>query len=411
MEAVTNLAAPAAAIDATAALRPIRPCMISFYFHPDYSGSAIQALNLSRHLVGLGLRPFVVAANLTDSAARDQFAGIPLYRLPVLRSRDWQIPSFSASLMRFLVTHRHEYDLIHAHGTYQHVIAALAGRWLGKPTLLKIAMANSDIAFHRQGRLYGRVNRALVRRFDNYIATTPAIADEIVERGLDSSRTRLMPNGVDTDVFAALSPDARAHVRRGLGLPEGPIVTYVGVIISRKNIDGILRIWQAVCRSHGTAHLLLLGPTPAASDPFYNQLTAFVRDNALSSRVTFAGFKQPVVPYLQASDAFLFPSHQEGMANSVLEAMSCGVPVFVSNSAGVAALVRHGESGYVFPPDDEAGFANALVHLLADRGLRERIGAEARRMVVSRFSLAATAMHYAELYGQLLGRAPALRDS
>jgi len=403
MESVA--AAPAAARSegrATAVARPLRPCMISFYFHPNYSGSAIQALNLSRHLMTLGARPMIVSANLSNSPLRDTVDGIPVYRLPTASQRDLQVPTFSAALLRFLVAHRHEYDVIHAHGVLQHVVASLAGRWLGKPTILKVAMADSCIAFHRHGRIRGRVNRALVRQFDTYIATTTAIVDEFAERGLDPSRVRLIPNGVDTDVFTPLSPDSRRALRRSLGLPDGPLVTYVGILNPRKNIDGILRIWQTVCARHSTAHLALVGPHGSAGDPFLAQLVAFVKTAGLEDRVTFTGLKNPVVPYVQAADAFLFPSRQEGMANSVLEAMSCGAPALVSDAAGVASVVRHGINGYALPVADEPGFAAALIGVLNDQDLRSRLGAEARHTVMTEFSLAATAQRYRDLYTGLL---------
>jgi glycosyltransferase involved in cell wall biosynthesis len=376
--------------------------MISFYFHPNYSGSAIQALNLSRHLVDLGAKPMIVSANLSGSPAHDSIDGIPLYRLPTARQRDLQVPTFSAALLRFLVAHRQKYDVIHAHGVLQHVTASLAGRWLGKPTILKVAMADSCLAFHRHGRVRGRVNRTLVRQFDTYIATTTAIVDECSARGLDASRVRLIPNGVDTDVFTPLSPERRRALRASLGLPDGPLVTYVGIMNPRKNIDGILRIWQAVSQRHPDAHLALIGPRPPDSDPFFTQLVAFMKTAGLTDRVTFTGFREPVVPYLQAADAFLFPSRQEGMANSVLEAMSCGVPCLVSDAAGVASVIRDGVNGYALDVNDEGGFVAALLELLNNPRCREQLGAEARQTVVSRFSLASTAARYRDLYAELL---------
>jgi glycosyltransferase involved in cell wall biosynthesis len=376
--------------------------MLSFYFHPNYSGSAIQAVNLSRHLIGLGVQPIIVSANLSDSPPRDTVEGVSLHRLTTLRPRDLQVPSFSASLLRFLAAHRHEYDIIHAHGVLPHVAASIAGRWLGKPTVLKVAMAESDLAFHRQGRIRGRVNRALVSRFDRFIATTPAIVDEFAERGIEASRVQLVPNGVDTDVFTPLPLEGRSALRRSLGLSDAPLITYVGIINSRKNIDGILRIWQKVCATQPSAHLALVGPKPADADSFLAELLAFVNGAGLSGRVTFTGFKDPVVPYLRAADAFLFPSRREGMANSVLEAMSCGVPCLVSRSAGVASVVRHGHNGYAFEVDDEAGFASALAMLLSDTSLRARLGAAARQTVMTGFSLEATARRYRDLYIDLL---------
>ncbi len=376
--------------------------MISFYFHPDYSGSAIQAFNLCRHLQPLGVEPLIVAANLGGHPSHDTLGGIPIHRLPLLKTKDLQIPSFAVSLLRFLFAHRDEYDVIHAHGTLPHAAASIAGRRLGKPTILKVAMANSDIAFRRQGRLRGPINRALVSRFDSYIATTPDIVTEFASEGLDSRRVELVPNGVDTETFAPVpDPAARAAIRRRLGLPGGPIVSYVGIISSRKNVDGILRVWQRVCAAHPQAHLALVGPKED-SDPFLKEVLAYVAQHGLQSRVTFTGRQDPVAPYLQVSDAFIFPSRREGMANSVLEAMSCGLPCLVSNAAGVSAVIDTGRNGYALDVDDEGAFSDTLLALITDRSLRDRVGAAARSTIVDTLSLTATALRYRDLYAQLL---------
>jgi len=390
--------------EARSASRAIRPCMLSFYFHPEYSGSAIQAHNLCRKMLKLGIAPFIVSANLSGNPARATYDGIPLYRLPLLKRRALQIPSFSASLLQFLIAHRQDYDLIHAHGALPHAAAAIAGRLLGKPTILKVAMAGSDIAFKQQGRLNGRINRALVNRFDSYIATTPEIVEEFAGEAIDPSRVELLPNGVDTDTFAPIHREGRSALRRRLELPDVATVTYVGIINGRKNIDGLLRIWRAVRDSGVDAHLLLLGPEPDPGDAFMRDLVAFVRYHDLASRVTFAGRRDPVAPYLQASDAFVFPSRREGMANSVLEAMSTGLPCLVSNTAGASAIIENGKNGYALDADDEPGFAKTLIELLEDAVLRDRVGAAARTTVVESFSLASTARRYLDLYTRLLSR-------
>jgi glycosyltransferase involved in cell wall biosynthesis len=284
----------------------------------------------------------------------------------------------------------------------QHVAASLAGRLLGKPTLLKVAMANSDLAFHRHGRLMGRANKALVRRFDLYVATTPTIAQEFKDRGLDPARIRLIPNGVDTSVFTPVSCEERIHRRRSMGLPDGQLVTYVGIINSRKNIDGMLRIWSKVCASNHSAHFALIGPIPSENDPFYRDIISFVRNAGLAERVTFMGLRETVVPYLQASDAFLFASRREGMPNSVLEAMSCGLPCVISRQAGLLEIVHDGINGCSMDVEDEEGFARALRRILEDPEQADRIGREARRTIISELSLRSTAERYRELYSRLV---------
>lgn len=380
--------------------------MVSFFFPPDYSGSAVQAHNLSRHLQRLGLEPFIVSANLSGSAAYEVYDGVPVYRIPAIaRNYELQIASFWVSLSAFLWRRRREFDVVHAHGTVQHAIASVVCRALGKPSILKVSMAQSDLAFGRQGRALGTVNRSFVSRFDRYIALTDGIAIEFRDEGLDTSRVRLIPNGVDTEAYAPVSPSARAALKSSLGLPDVPIVTYVGIINGRKNVDGILRIWADAVKRGAPGHLALIGPMPDGPDaPFIIGLRQFIQEAGLGDRVTFLGQRSPATPFLQASDVFLFPSRQEGMANSVLEAMACGLPCLVSGTAGVTGVVTDGDTGFALNVDDEASFARVLTDLLTQPALGERIGAAARARIEQHFSLAAVARRYASLYHELLER-------
>ena len=374
--------------------------MVSYFFSPNYSGSAVQALNLSRHLQRVGLEPFILSANLSGSAPRELVNGVLVFRVPV--NLKMPIATFWWSAARFLWQHRHHFDLIHAHGTLQHGVVSLMGKLLRKPTILKVAMAGSDIAFERQGRVGGAVLRFAVKRFTRYIATADAIAGEFEFQRLDTGRVRRIPNGVDTEIYAPVSSDTRNELRRTLGLPPGPLVTCVAIVQERKNIDGALRIWRSVVEQGGAGHLAIIGPVEQPEGPFFRSLQEFVDTHGLRSRVSFLGSRDPVAPFLKASEVFLFPSKKEGMANAVLEAMACAVPCLVSKAAGFSSVIRDGVNGLTFDPHDEAAFATGLLTLLTDESLRARMGNEARQRVMEEYSLDTIARRYQDLYEELV---------
>jgi glycosyltransferase involved in cell wall biosynthesis len=382
--------------------------MISYYFHPHYSGSAVQARNLCGYLSPLGIECCIVSANLTGSPWREKLGDLEVFRLPVIKRGPLATLSFWFSLTIFLIWRRRFIDIVHSHGTYLHSIASVVARFLRKKTILKIAMSSSDLAFARQGRLWGRLNRFLVRRFDLFIATSEVIRQECLDLGVGAERIRLVPNGVDASVFRpAKSAGEQGALRRQLGLPDDgrPIVCFVGVIDGRKNADGILRMWANV-RSRGVpGHLVLVGPTSGSSDeptPFVRELLAFIERERLTDTVTFVGRKSNVAEYLRSADVFLFPSRREGMPNVVLEAMASGLPCVASSIGGTVDLIRHGETGYLFDVDDESRFADALSELLLDSGRAGRMGQAARQFILDRFALSKTAAEYDSIYASLL---------
>ena len=166
----------------------------------------------------------------------------------------------------------------------------------------------------------------------------------------------------------------------------------------------MLRIWRDVVARGGAGSFAVVGPVPGGDDdPYYRELLDFVRAHDLERRVFFLGRRSDVSRCLEACDAFLFMSRQEGMPNAVLEAMSAGLPCVVSHGTGTEGLIVDGLNGFLRHADDIAGCAAVLAGLLEDPDRATRIGAEARRTVVEHFSLRAVAGRYAALYRELSG--------
>ena len=383
---------------------PVRACMLSFYFPPNYSGSAIQALSVSRELRGQGVECFIVSANLADAEPEDVIDGILIYRLRVSKRPGLQIPSFWLSLSVFLWKNRSRYDVIHAHGTIQHTIAGLVGNLLGKPTFLKIAMAHSDVAFSRQGRVWGRLQRFLVSQFDHYIATSSEVKRELAEEAVCEQEAVLsIPNGVDMLRFGPYrSSEERMAMRAELDLPACPIVLFVGIIASRKNIDTILSSWTSIKSASTPGHLVLVGPVPMSDQDgeyaYYQEQLEFLGQHGIADSVSFVGYKDEPTRYFQASDIFFFPSRREGMPNVVIESMAAGMPCVVAKFSGAADLIQRDVSDYIEEADAAERFSIHLERLLTDPQHRERMGQQAWKAANERFSLQSVAARLKTAY-------------
>ena len=112
-----------------------------------------------------------------------------------------------------------------------------------------------------------------------------------------------------------------------------------------------------------------------------------VRDLGLERHVLLPGFRTDVLGLQKALDVFVMSSITEGLGSAMLDAMACGRPVVATRTGGIPEAVHDGVNGLLVPPHDDAALAAAIVRLLQDDALRERLGGAARQRIVNEFSV------------------------
>jgi len=119
------------------------------------------------------------------------------------------------------------------------------------------------------------------------------------------------------------------------------------------------------------------------------------------SKVKLLGVRRDVAELMRTADVLVLPSHNEGFANVVVEAMACGLPVVVSCSGVVRTLGIDGAAGQVVDPHSPAEIAHALCEILRSPERREELGAGGRSLV-ERFDFHRVARHYLSIYQSLI---------
>ena len=255
-----------------------------------------------------------------------------------LRRRPWltlALPLFLATFARASRRAARDADVVHAHWLPSGAVA-LATR---RPVVLTVH--GTDLELARRAR---PLARAIVRRMSVVLAVSNALADDVREHG--ARDVRVVPNGVEL-------PE---HVGEEAEPPE---ILFAGRLSEEK---GILELVEAA-RGH---RLVVAG------------------DGPLRARVPHArGWLPPdELASLYARAAIVAcPSHREGFGVACAEAMAHGRAVVASDVGGLRDLVVDGETGVLVPRRDVPALRGAIDRLLADRGLRERLGANARKRV------------------------------
>ena len=283
-----------------------------------------------------------------------------------------------------------EYALVHCHTPVGGMLARLAARSSRQKGTRVLYTAHGFHFYNgapmKNWLLYYPAERYLSR--DTDLLLTINEEDYARAKRFHARQTALV-NGVGVDLSRFNAPVDRSSVRDSLGLSDADsVVITVGEHIPRKNHEACLR---AIAALPGVT-LLFCGVGELTE-----ALQALATELGIADRVRFLGFRADVASLLAASDVFLFPSYQEGLPVSLMEAMAAGLPCVVSRVRGNVDLIGPGEGGYLCAPDDLHSFTENLNTLLTDPPLREAMGERNRKQIVA-YSLPRVQARMASLY-------------
>lgn len=172
-------------------------------------------------------------------------------------------------------------------------------------------------------------------------------------------------------------------------------VIYVARLEQRKGHDVLLRAWLNM-QKRIPAELVLLG-----SGPLEASLKKMTQGTDLVNPIIFAGNQTDVIRYLQSADIGVFPSQLEGLPISLLEKMSCALPVVASDIPELREVITNGVNGLLFMANSAEDLGRKLECLLTDEKLRQTLGANARKSIVERFDRSGLLGDYEKIYQSL----------
>jgi len=383
---------------------PDRPRVVAIarLFHPWIGGTERQALKLAHALVDLGVDVRVVTGWwFRGTPQTEEIEGIRVFRNHTLWEcfgirglRKFGGYLYLITLLWHLWRTRGTYDVIHVHAlNYHTAAAALAGRILGKPTVVKLANSGraSDIDKMRNDEQLALAHLLLptALRCDRFVASNATVVRELAAAGVGAERICRIPNGVETD-----------HIRPKASYEQSDptIITYVGRLHRQKGVDTLLRAFARLSAREGADPIRL---DLVGDGPLRDELEALAHRLGISDGVRFLGASDRVPDVLGASDVFVLPSRAEGLSNALLEAMSSGLPCVVSDIPGNVDVITDRDNGLLFTVDDPEVLADTLLGVVRSPGLREALGRRARHTAETTYALGHVARRYATLYAAL----------
>lgn len=313
--------------------------------------------------------------------------GIPVRHL----SRGRFDPRILGDLVR--VARERQARILHVHGYAAADYGRLAARRTGAALVLHEHFADPRMPVYQ-----GWADRLLARLTDRAIAVSESTRDFLVrQRHVPASRVRVIWNGAPLEEFAPRPAAERLAVRADLGLRAGaPVVGAIGRLSEQKGHRYLLEALPAVAAARPDVRVLIVGD--GDQEPV---LRARARDLGLGEHVLFAGHRADVPGLLAALDVFCISSTYEGTPLALFEAMAAGKAIVSTAVDGCREVLQDGETGLLVPPRHPAALAAALLRVIQDDALRDRMG-QAAREASRRYDIRTCVREMEALYDEVL---------
>ena len=246
----------------------------------------------------------------------------------------------------------------------------------------------------------GRLNRLLTPITDGFIAVAKQHGRHLAEvEKFPASKVFVIPNGIDTDRFVR-NADSRTQWRSERGISaDAPVVGIVAALRPEKNHSRFLRIARRVANQIPDAQFVIAGDGPERT-----KIEQQIEELSMNSNVHLLGTVSDIPAVLSMLDLFALTSDNEASPVSIIEAMSCELPVVAPRVGSISELVINDVTGIVVGADDESEATTAWLRILENRSIGTQWGRSARDRAVASASLTAMTGGYCTLIHEILAK-------
>lgn len=369
-------------------------------FYPHIGGVEESVRQLAAQYRRRGIGAIILSNRWPRSLPREEICEeTPVYRLAMrtpegsLKARvSFHLTHHAICREMFRILAKHRIDLLHVqcvscNGLY----AGVAKRALGLPLVVTTQGERTMDAtqLFQRSVFMNRVLGDLLAQADHITACSRHTLDDMEAywRKPFGARASVIYNGIDLHDFDGVEPHRE----------QAPYIFGIGRLVPQKGFDILIR---AFADANIPGWKLLI----AGEGPERDALEKLIVHLRMQERIRLAGRadRPMAVGLFKGCEFFVLPSRMEPLGIVNLEAMAAGKPVVASSVGGVPEIVKEGESGLLFPAEDQGALTGVLARLASDSRLRERLGAGGRH-AVDQFTWPVIAGQYADIYSEVSG--------
>ena len=354
-----------------------------FYLFEQGNIEVLQSLGYEVHC----------AANFDDANERLNELNIIRHHFDIQRS-PFSLRNIRAYRQLIDIMKSENFDAVHCHSPMGGVLARLAAKSVG---IKKVIYTAHGFHFYngapiQNWLIYYNVEKYLSKFTD--ILITINNEDYNRAKKLHAKKVVRIPGiGIDINKFMCVKKDKQTK-RTELGIPDNSVVLLsIGELIKRKNYETALK---ALAQLKNKNYVYLICGR--------GKLESYLKDLAqklgISHKVRFLGFRNDIAEICSVSDVFIFPSYQEGLPVSVMEAMSAGLPIVASRIRGNTDLIQDGKGGFLHNAQDYIGIARSIDKLIHNYEIRIEMG-KRNREEVKKYNKQVVKEIMRDIYGDL----------
>lgn len=302
--------------------------------------------------------------------------------------------SFDWGLIKWAMSYcyKNNIDIIHSHEYKTDVICRMIKK---RYPIDWVATYHLDYADSLKLKIYRKLDLWSLKKADKVFTVSRSLLNLLKQAKVPEKKLEYLPNGIDADYF---NPEiVESHIKEEMNLePETALIGFVGRLSAQKNIPLLLRAIQGLIVQGKKLRLLIVG-----EGPLKNQVQHLIQEMELENWVHLLGFVEDLREVYKSLDMLVLSSNNEGMPNSILEAMAMNVPVVSTAVSGIEELIENEKEGLIVPCGNSDALTEAMLKLINDPDLRQRMALAGREKVKDKFAFQNRVHRLEEVYKEL----------